>query len=188
MSGGLWFAVSARTRRTLVLLWTALFLCSLLMQSACLRRQPRPRRPQRGSFRARRQRSRLGGRRRGLGERSRRLGRPVLHRRRDEAPITTSPTSPRVAQGRERHSSLGDHGQLRPGQGRAARRLRGRLREGGDTWVYFGADRFDAEGDAQIGFWFFQDEIGIANGDFTGEHVDGDVLILAEYTNGGVVT
>jgi uncharacterized repeat protein (TIGR01451 family) len=58
---------------------------------------------------------------------------------------------------------------------------------GGDTWVYFGADRFDNDGDAQIGFWFFQGNVGIANGDFTGKHVDGDVLILSEYTNGGVV-
>src|SRR6185436_17437328 len=57
----------------------------------------------------------------------------------------------------------------------------------GDTWVYFGADRFDNDGDAQIGFWFFQGNVGIANGDFTGKHVDGDVLILSEYTNGGVV-
>ncbi|MFL5725157.1 MAG: isopeptide-forming domain-containing fimbrial protein [Chloroflexota bacterium] len=57
----------------------------------------------------------------------------------------------------------------------------------GETWVYFGADRFDNDGDAQIGFWFFQDNVGIAGGDFTGQHVDGDVLILSEYTNGGVV-
>jgi uncharacterized repeat protein (TIGR01451 family) len=58
----------------------------------------------------------------------------------------------------------------------------------GDTWVYFGADRFDNDGTAQIGFWFFQDDIGIASGDFTGNHVDGDVLIISEYTNGGVVS
>ena len=60
--------------------------------------------------------------------------------------------------------------------------------QGGDTWVYFGADRFDNDGTAQIGFWFFQDNVGIANDDFTGEHVDGDILIISEYTNGGVVS
>ena len=59
---------------------------------------------------------------------------------------------------------------------------------GGDTWVYFGADRFDNDGTAQIGFWFFQDDIGIDGNSFTGAHVDGDVLILSEYTNGGVVS
>jgi uncharacterized repeat protein (TIGR01451 family) len=58
---------------------------------------------------------------------------------------------------------------------------------GGETWVYFGADRFDNDGDAQIGFWFFQNKVGVANGDFTGVHADGDVLILSEYTNGGVI-
>src|SRR6185437_6409268 len=58
----------------------------------------------------------------------------------------------------------------------------------GDTWVYFGADRFDNDGTAQIGFWFFQNEIAIKNGDFTGTHHDGDVLIISEYTNGGVVS
>jgi uncharacterized repeat protein (TIGR01451 family) len=57
----------------------------------------------------------------------------------------------------------------------------------GETWFYFGADRFDNDGDAQIGFWFFQGKVGIANGDFTGKHKDGDILILSEYTNGGVV-
>ena len=36
MSRGLWFAMSARTRRGLVLLWTALFLCSLALQSVQL--------------------------------------------------------------------------------------------------------------------------------------------------------
>ena len=59
---------------------------------------------------------------------------------------------------------------------------------GGETWVYFGADRFDNDGTAQIGFWFFQDDIGISGSSFTGEHVDGDVLIISEYTNGGVVS
>ena len=55
----------------------------------------------------------------------------------------------------------------------------------GDTWVYFGADRFDNDGDAQIGFWFFQNNIGLNGADFTGVHKVGDVLILSEYTNGG---
>ena len=36
MSRGLWFAMSARTRRSLTLLWTALFLFSLAMQSVQL--------------------------------------------------------------------------------------------------------------------------------------------------------
>src|SRR4029079_5627963 len=35
------------------------------------------------------------------------------------------------------------------------------------TLAYFGADKFDDSGDAQIGFWFFQDNISLnANGNF----------------------
>ena len=41
MSRGLWFAVSARTRRSLTALWVALFLCSLALQYAQLA-APRP--------------------------------------------------------------------------------------------------------------------------------------------------
>ena len=36
MSRGLWFAMNARTRRSLTLLWTALFLFSLALQSVQL--------------------------------------------------------------------------------------------------------------------------------------------------------
>src|SRR5262245_26224509 len=56
----------------------------------------------------------------------------------------------------------------------------------GDLVVYFGADRFANNGDAQLGFWFFQQNITTnANGTFSGVHVIGDVLILANLTQGG---
>jgi uncharacterized repeat protein (TIGR01451 family) len=58
----------------------------------------------------------------------------------------------------------------------------------GDTFVYFGADRFDGSGDSFIGFWFFQNNIGLgANGNFSGVHKDGDILVLSDFTNGGSV-
>ena len=60
--------------------------------------------------------------------------------------------------------------------------------EASDTLVYFGADKFDDSGDAQIGFWFFQDEISRdADGTFNGLHTEGDVLVLSDFTNGGEV-
>ena len=60
--------------------------------------------------------------------------------------------------------------------------------EADDTVVYFGADKFDDSGDAQIGFWFFQDNISLdANGSFNGLHTEGDVLVLSDFTNGGEV-
>jgi hypothetical protein len=58
---------------------------------------------------------------------------------------------------------------------------------GGDTIIYFGADRFANNGDAQIGFWFFQNEITeLANGTFSAGHMNGDILVLANFLNGGV--
>jgi hypothetical protein len=63
----------------------------------------------------------------------------------------------------------------------------------GDFIVYFGLDRFDASGSAQVGFWFFQDRITQTNvrqgpGNlFGGVHVPGDILVQSNFTNGGVV-
>jgi uncharacterized repeat protein (TIGR01451 family) len=60
--------------------------------------------------------------------------------------------------------------------------------EADDTRVYFGADKFDDSGDAQIGFWFFQDKVSLdSDGSFNGLHTEGDVLILSDFTNGGEV-
>ncbi|HTK45682.1 MAG TPA: DUF11 domain-containing protein, partial [Patescibacteria group bacterium] len=57
------------------------------------------------------------------------------------------------------------------------------------TIVYFGADKFDDSGDAQIGYWFFQNDVSTnANGNFNGVHKNGDVLILSDFTNGGAVS
>jgi hypothetical protein len=64
---------------------------------------------------------------------------------------------------------------------------------GGDELLYFGADRFDGSGDAAIAFWFLQDEVAQtpasgSNGTFTGEHQDGDVLVISNFSNGGNVS
>jgi hypothetical protein len=61
---------------------------------------------------------------------------------------------------------------------------------GSDTYVVFGADRFAQNGDAVIGFWFFQNAIapittGPNAGTFNGVHKNGDILILSDFTQGG---
>lgn len=61
---------------------------------------------------------------------------------------------------------------------------------GTDTYVVFGADRFAQNGDAVIGFWFFQDEVSLITtgpdaGKFSGVHTNGDVLILSDFSQGG---
>jgi uncharacterized repeat protein (TIGR01451 family) len=56
----------------------------------------------------------------------------------------------------------------------------------GHTFVYFGLDRFANNGDAFTGFWFFKSGVGpVAGGDFSGPHSVGDLLVLSNFTNGG---
>lgn len=63
----------------------------------------------------------------------------------------------------------------------------------GDLIIYFGADRFTTEGDAQIGFWFFKSQVQTTGGIFTNGqgqpavHQNGDILVLANMSNGGTV-
>jgi hypothetical protein len=54
--------------------------------------------------------------------------------------------------------------------------------------LVFGMDRYDTSGDAQLGFWFLQDEVQpVAGGDFSGFHIDGDLLVLVNFSGGGDV-
>ena len=65
----------------------------------------------------------------------------------------------------------------------------------GHTGIYFGIDRFDNSGDATAGFWFFQDStVGLGGANkgggtrFTGQHFDGDLLIVSDFSTGGAVS
>ncbi|SEP54681.1 Ig-like domain-containing protein [Flavobacterium urocaniciphilum] len=58
------------------------------------------------------------------------------------------------------------------------------------TKLYFFGDRAAFNGDSQIGFWFFLDDVmptgsGASASPFTGEHSNGDILIISNFTNGG---
>lgn len=53
-------------------------------------------------------------------------------------------------------------------------------------WIYFGADRYANNGDAALGFWFFRNNVALApNGQFSGEHAVGDVLVQVDFVSGG---
>jgi hypothetical protein len=60
--------------------------------------------------------------------------------------------------------------------------------------LVFGSDRYDNSGDAQQGFWFFQNKIqanGAASGGgnkFTGVHKNGDLLVISDFSNGGTTS
>ena len=60
--------------------------------------------------------------------------------------------------------------------------------------IYFGLERNDNSGDGNIAFWFLQDNVGCTatvsgnNVPFTGQHKDGDILVVSSFTNGGTVS
>jgi hypothetical protein len=55
--------------------------------------------------------------------------------------------------------------------------------------LYFGSDRYDNSGDAQQGFWFFQNKVGTSTGgSFSGVHKNGDVLVISDFSNGGTTS
>ncbi|MEO2062210.1 MAG: T9SS type A sorting domain-containing protein [Christiangramia sp.] len=56
-----------------------------------------------------------------------------------------------------------------------------------DGKIYFFGNRFSNEGATNIGFWFFQDDVNVLNGTFEGDHQVGDILVVAEISNGGAV-
>ncbi|GAB3059509.1 hypothetical protein GCM10027053_21740 [Intrasporangium mesophilum] len=63
----------------------------------------------------------------------------------------------------------------------------------GDQILYFALERNANTGDANVAFWFLQDKNVGCNDNggtaaFTGQHVDGDLLIVSAFTNGGVVS
>jgi hypothetical protein len=59
----------------------------------------------------------------------------------------------------------------------------------GDFDVIFGADRFEGSGDANIGIWFFQNQVSLnGSGGFSGSHANGDVFVVSAFTNGGGVS
>jgi hypothetical protein len=60
--------------------------------------------------------------------------------------------------------------------------------------IFFGSDRFDNAGDAQLGFWFFKSSVTrdtiASNGGFKfkGHHTNGDLLVLSDFSNGGTTS
>ncbi|MEO5775819.1 MAG: hypothetical protein ABIQ27_02880, partial [Flavobacterium sp.] len=54
--------------------------------------------------------------------------------------------------------------------------------------LYFFADRYSNNGDSAIGFWLLQGSVAkLVNGSFSGDHTDGDILMISHFVNGGSV-
>jgi hypothetical protein len=63
----------------------------------------------------------------------------------------------------------------------------------GDVIVYFALERYANDGTGNVGFWFLKDgsvacDPSPKTGAFTGNHVDGDLLIVSEFSGGGSVS
>jgi hypothetical protein len=60
--------------------------------------------------------------------------------------------------------------------------------------LFFGSDRYDNSGDAQQGFWFFQNSVGLGSNSigggsgFSGVHKAGDLLVVTDFSNGGTTS
>jgi hypothetical protein len=60
--------------------------------------------------------------------------------------------------------------------------------------LYFGSDRLDNSGDAQQGFWFFQNQITLGSNSvgggfgFNGVHAPGDLLVISDFSVGGTTS
>ena len=61
----------------------------------------------------------------------------------------------------------------------------------GDEILYFGLERNANTGTGNVGFWFLQDAVSCettaSNEPFVGDHTDGDILVVSEFSNGGAV-
>jgi hypothetical protein len=62
----------------------------------------------------------------------------------------------------------------------------------GHQMLYFALERNANTGDANVAFWFLQDQVGCndngTTATFTGGHRDGDLLIVSAFTSGGAVS
>ncbi len=63
----------------------------------------------------------------------------------------------------------------------------------GDQKLYFALERSSNAGDANVAFWFLQDanancSTSTGTKPWTGNHVDGDILIVSAFTKGGTVS
>ncbi|WP_461519162.1 hypothetical protein [Porticoccus sp.] len=65
----------------------------------------------------------------------------------------------------------------------------------GDIMIYFGMDRFDNNGSAEVAFWFFGQDVALVaedetntGGSFTGVHTDHDILVLSDFVIGGKIS
>ncbi len=191
MSRGLWFAVGARTRRSLVLLWTALFICSLALQYVQLA-TPTPA---------------LAVHDEGFFELDGNVANGAaagddwnaVFGGTDSAFESIFITDPINGNG-DHYFDGGDTKDIantsswkwtNVSQPQDKNDISNAYAaayndDDGDLIVYFGLDRYASNGAAQVGFWFLQNGISEnADKTFSGSHANGDILVQIDFENGG---
>ena len=83
-----------------------------------------------------------------------------------------------------------EQGQVTPAKDNIAHAYAAAYVEASNLILYFGQNRVtDQQGSADVGFWFLQGVVGLnANGNFSGSHQDGDILVQSDFTNGGSIS
>jgi|GEM_PF-2483211 len=186
MSRGLWFAMSARTRRSLTLLWTALFLCSLALQYVQLA-VPAP------VLAVHDETFQLDGNAVDGGAGDDWDNHPGA----DAFTFVVDPVNSALDLGFTGGGSKDDlntsswqwvKATVTPDKNDITNAYAALY---GDN-LYFGADRLSNNGDAALGFWFLKNGIGLTGsstaGGFTPVHSVGDLLVISHFENGGTTS
>ena len=184
MSRGLFYAMSARTRRSLTLLWTALFMCSLVLQYASFASPAPTLAADLDDY------FQLDGNPQGSPDWQDPAGAFADIFLTDPIglgdDIFTGGNSKDIADVSAWEWVQSDSTSVQDKNDIENAFAAGYTAPDGDLLVYFGLDRYSQNGDAQVGFWFLKDDVSkVAGGSFGASHSEGDVLVQIDFENGG---
>ena len=193
VSRGIWWYLSARTRRSLVLAWTALFVVSLLMQYASIGAQSVKANVDLNLFE-------LDGDATASGsvpgdDWSSHPGATGSHFVFINDLFNSSNDKGFTGGGsKDDLNTTGwqwETATVTPDKDDIEHAFAAAYKVNGKTQVYFGLDKLAVNGDSNVGFWFFKNGIhltGTTSGGFAPAHSVGDLLVLSQFTNGGDVS
>jgi uncharacterized repeat protein (TIGR01451 family) len=185
-SRGLWRLMGARTRRSLALSWSALFVLSLLLQyfSFALAPAALAEPPGGGTFQ-------LEGNAVDDGAGDDWANVKAGTSSADATFFLADNANIRFTVGSKDTLDMPSNGwdaQASPDKDDILDAYAAIYKAGSDT-VFFGMDRFANNGDANVGFWFFQNPISVnADGSFSGKRTPGDVFVVSAFDSGGQVS
>ena len=196
MSRGLWFSMNARTRRSLTLLWTALFLFSLALQSVQMA-TPTAVLAVHAEDLFEMDGNALDGAAAGDDWEAVFDGDDSAFDTRFIVDPVNSDTDKTFTGGSTKDdinitSWLWKNAKASQAKNDITNAFAAAyINDDDETIAYFGLNKWEADGNNFVGFWFLKQDVGpIGSGNapgsaFSGAHSVGDILVLASYTNGG---